>query len=118
MNCRAGSGSCYPLKVATLAPMRDSVHAAHPAGAPLLWAFPNPAKGEVRLSYRVAEPVPVRVAIYDGLGREVVRVADEGYRETGLYTKDFIGDHLPSGIYYVRMVTRGAAAMERFVVAR
>jgi hypothetical protein len=89
-----------------------------PSAASSLRAFPSPAAGRVRISYRVVAPGPVRLILYDALGREVGRIADEVHRDAGLYDADLAVDRLPSGVYWISMVSGDGVAIERFVVER
>ena len=44
----------------------------------------------------------VRLAVYDVLGREV-ELLFEGPQDTGIYSLEFDGSHLPTGIYYAQI---------------
>ena len=79
--------------------------------------FPNPARGPVRLAYEVAAPGPVRLAVFDALGREVAVLAD-GPAAVGRHTATVEADALAPGVYWVRLEAVGQAHARSFVVAR
>ncbi len=74
----------------------------------LVGVVPNPFSRSAAVQFTLAEPAEVRLAVYDGLGREVARLAD-GWLDAGWHTARFDGAALPSGVYLVRMEARGAA---------
>jgi hypothetical protein len=76
-----------------------------PAGT-LSWEltqnYPNPFNSGSAIGYSVAGDEPVRIAVYDLLGREV-RVLVDGYQTPGRYTVRFETGSLSSGIYVCRL---------------
>jgi hypothetical protein len=71
-------------------------------GEPTVWCYPNPFNGNTELGFRITEGGPVRVSVYDLLGREVSRVVD---RELGpgSYTARLDMGSMASGLYVVRL---------------
>ena len=82
-------------------------------GAP----FPNPAQARVSLPFGLPERGSVRLAVYDVLGREVVRVVDEEI-EAGWHRAELDGAMLPSGVYVVRLVAEGASRTRRVTLVK
>ncbi len=72
-----------------------------PVGLGLVVA-PNPAPGRTTVSFDVPTSGPVRVAVYDGLGREVAALVG-GDRPAGRHRVPFDGAGLPRGVYVVRV---------------
>ena len=66
--------------------------------------YPNPFNPQTRIVYRVSNTGPVRLAIYDMLGRHVRTLVD-GTRHAGTHAADFVADGLPSGTYVYRLET-------------
>ena len=64
--------------------------------------FPNPFLQSTTLRYSLPQPMQVRLAVYDMLGREVVVLVDT-QQEAGIYTTEFDADNLPAGIYLARI---------------
>jgi len=77
---------------------------------------PNPVLGRASITYRVGKPGRVAFDVLDVSGREVSRIAElDGAAGEGAVTFDprAGGRRLPSGIYFVRMSTGGAAVSYR-----
>ena len=64
-------------------------------------AHPNPFNPQTSLTLTLAQAQPVRVAVYDVLGREVA-VLQEGALPVGAHQLTFEATGLPSGTYLVR----------------
>ena len=81
------------------------------AEAPTLAAFPNPARGAVRLTFRLPHASPVRLAVYDVLGRLRATLLDGERREAGAHTVRLDVAAWPGGVYVIRLATaRGSVA--------
>ena len=78
---------------------------------------PNPATSGATMRLAVREAQPVRVAVYDVLGREV-RVVFDGPMSAQQPTTLRIGEGLPAGQYFVRAVGERFSATERLTVVR
>ncbi|MCG2716631.1 MAG: T9SS type A sorting domain-containing protein [Candidatus Marinimicrobia bacterium] len=74
----------------------------------LLPAYPNPFNLSTRIAFQLDETAPVRIVIYDLLGRQVRTLIDSrvnaGAHETQWNGKDEFGRILPSGIYLCQML--------------
>ncbi|HLT46255.1 MAG TPA: ScyD/ScyE family protein [Rubricoccaceae bacterium] len=81
----------------------ETASAALPATR-LLGGTPNPFAGATTLTVALDEPAPVRLAVYDGLGREVGVLVD-GLLDAGTHAMRFDGAGLPSGVYLARLTT-------------
>ena len=73
----------------------------------LLPNYPNPFHDRTTLTFRLAQRTPVRLILYDVLGR-TVRTLVDGARSPGLHTLtwdglDNMGHRVPAGIYYYRL---------------
>lgn len=86
------------------------------AAAPsVLRVSPNPARGPVAVTVAAAQPV--RVAVFDALGREVAVLAGGETAGPEVLLLDVAA--WPAGVYVVRAVrAAGTVASARFVVAR
>ena len=83
----------------------------------LLAPSPNPVRDRVRLRFTLAESTPVRLALYDVLGREVALV-ESGDRPAGAHDISLSTAGLASGIYVVRLDAGGETLTRRLTVAR
>ena len=67
-------------------------------------AYPNPFVNQTTISYTMQQPEPVKVAIYDALGR-VVKSIDEGVRSSGTHEILVNAEDLPVGTYFYEVQT-------------
>ncbi len=80
--------------------------------------YPNPFAGQATLRFAVPEARPVRVEVFDGLGRRV-RTLYDGTPEAGaVQAVTLDGAALPSGVYLVRLVGEGVSASQTVVRLR
>jgi len=82
-----------------------------------LTAAPNPATTSATLTFARRAPGPVRLAVYDVLGREFAVLLD-GVRPAGSHEATFGVETLPPGVYLVRLEADGASLTRRLTVAR
>ena len=93
---------------------------AGPASAPGtlgLASYPNPAAAEVTLAYTLGAASPVRLRVFDVLGREVA-VAAEGVRSADRHRSALDVSALPAGVYVAVLEVEGVRESVRFTVAR
>ncbi|MEO0557072.1 MAG: T9SS type A sorting domain-containing protein [Bacteroidota bacterium] len=82
-----------------------------------LTAFPNPTTGAASVRFTLDAPTPVRLTVYDALGREVARLA-EGTRRAGEHTESLDTSSLPSGLYRIRLAAGGHVVTQTLSVIR
>lgn len=82
---------------------------------------PNPMSDSALMTYTLGEASEVRVTVLDVLGREAAVLTD-GAQEAGTHTVPVDGTRFVSGVYVIRVETRGAGARDeatrRFTVVR
>lgn len=89
-----------------------------PGAVVLTPAYPNPFNPETTLHFGVARSVPVRVTLYDALGRSL-RTLYEGTPAPGvLHSLTLQAEDLPSGLYLVRLVGGGIQATRTLMLVR
>ncbi len=77
---------------------------------------PNPASGEISVTYQVHDAAVVRLEIYDAMGQKV-GVVDEGYRQPREYSARYDTSTLAVGTYYLRLSSdSGVLTMPLLVV--
>ncbi|MEM8559808.1 MAG: T9SS type A sorting domain-containing protein [Bacteroidota bacterium] len=80
-------------------------------------AYPNPTRDQATLRLDLPESGPLRVVVYDLLGREVQQVA-QGRRAAGTYRMALDTSTLPTGLYVVTAETTEARVAQRLFVVR
>jgi len=88
-----------------------------------LWSpYPNPFRQQTTIEYTLPEGGPVRVEVYDLLGRRV-RVLADGRREAGLHRARWNGrggggSPAASGVYIVRVKAGGTTQSQKMTLVR
>ncbi len=94
--------------------------------APLTWHlehnYPNPFNAGTSIRYTVATAGPVRLDIFDVLGRHL-RTLTDGYREAGSHTVHWDGLNeqgfsIPSGTYFCRLQGKGQTLLRKLTLLR
>ena len=100
-------------------PAGTLIVAAEPATAPrppTLAVYPNPASGVVHVTLAGRDGGPVRVAVYDVLGRQVALLHDGPVAGEDVFDLD--ASALPPGLYLVRAAGAAFSQTTRLTVAR
>ncbi|MEP0548440.1 MAG: T9SS type A sorting domain-containing protein [Rhodothermales bacterium] len=98
-------------------PVASEGHAANPSTLRLHAVYPNPARDRATVAFSLAEPGPVRLAVYDVLGRRV-RTLAEGPLAAGDHTTAFDAAGLPIGIYLVVLEAGGGRQAQKVMLVR
>jgi hypothetical protein len=96
------AGACTSPEVVLATPCQPVANEDE-SGAPEklgLEAYPNPSAGPAAVQYELPEAGPVRIAVFDLLGREVAVLAD-GIQPVGQHEAQL--DGLAAGTYVVRI---------------
>ena len=112
-----GAGDVLDLRTTPTTEAAAASAAGLPTEAALHAAFPNPFGERATLRYDVATAGPVRIAVYDLLGREVAVLVD-GAQEPGRHAVALDAQALSNGVYLVRMTAPDASRTTRITVAR
>ncbi len=79
---------------------------------------PNPSAGNVTVSYEVIADGRSSVEIMDLNGRVVANFNSQDVNAGQVYRFDFHGEHLPNGIYIVKLSGAGFVATEKIMIAK
>lgn len=79
--------------------------------------YPNPFNPLTRINFGIPEDGPVRLEVYDALGRQVGRLVD-GFMTAGRHEVPFDASRLASGVYLYRMEAGGRSIVRRMTVLR
>jgi hypothetical protein len=84
--------------------------------------YPNPFNPSTEIRYELSEVAPVKLVIYDVLGREVRKLVD-AVQNPGEYTttwdgKNARGEALGSGTYFLKLQAVGRTATQKLLLVR
>jgi hypothetical protein len=88
-----------------------------PEGYALDQNYPNPFNGATTIRYELGGASPVRLQVYDVLGRRVATLVDE-VQPAGPYTVRLDANGLASGTYFYRIETAVGQEVRRMTVIR
>ena len=88
-----------------------------PANHVLESSYPNPFNPSTTIRFSLLEAAPVRLAVYDVLGRQVLMLLD-GTREAGTHEVSFDASHLSSGTYFYRLETPQGSFVRTMLLAK
>lgn len=75
-----------------------------PTSFDLMQNYPNPFNPSTTIRYALAEPVKVKLAVYNAIGQKVKELVN-AEQEVGYYSVDFNASNLASGMYLIRLET-------------
>ena len=64
--------------------------------------YPNPFNLVTKIEYSIPKTSKVELIVFDILGREVAKLADE-HQKPGIYTVTFDGSQYSSGLYFFKL---------------
>ena len=79
--------------------------------------YPNPFNPATTIRYALAEAGPVRLGVFDVLGRRVATLA-EGFQPPGTHEVIFDARHLPSGPYFYRLQAADRIETRRMLLVK
>ena len=79
--------------------------------------YPNPFTRQTTIRYELPQTGPVRLTVYDALGRRVATLVDRE-QAAGREEITFDAGRLASGLYVARLVTAGGVRTQRLTVVR
>jgi hypothetical protein len=95
---------------------------ALPTTTRLLQNFPNPFNPTTQIGVELAEAGPIRVEVFDALGRSVSVIADGEYTAGMHFLRwdafDGSGNLLPSGLYYCRLTAGNHTETRQMMMTR
>ena len=88
-----------------------------PADFALSQNYPNPFNPATQIAFALPQAGPVRLAVYDVLGREVAVLVDE-HLSAGTHEATFEATGLPSGVYLYRLEAHSFTRTQRMLLAK
>ena len=83
-------------------------------------SYPNPFAESTWISFKLHEPAPVFLAVYDQFGRQITVLVDNQYLQSGKYSYQFdvSGKDLAPGVYYFSLLSNDNVMNRKIVLAR
>ena len=110
-------GTATPLFDASMVATSTQAGQEIPTDFGLSQNYPNPFNPKTVIRYQVAEAGPVRLDVFDVLGRTVTVLVDD-VRAAGTHTATLDARHLPSGLYLYRLQAGSTVLARRMVLAK
>jgi len=86
-----------------------------------LQCYPNPSAGNINIEYSIpSSGLPVKLAVYDLLGREIALLVNAPV-QSGKYEAKFnprLNENSPSGIYFIRLSCGNKEITRKIILAR
>lgn len=79
--------------------------------------YPNPFNPSTRIRFALTKPAHIRLVVYDMLGREVARLADEDM-DAGYHSVTWNASSVSSGVYIYRLSAGNFVQTKRMVVIK
>lgn len=79
--------------------------------------YPNPFNPSTTISYSLPDKGPVKIGVFDILGRKVIELVNE-VKERGNYTVTFEGQNLSSGVYICTMAANDYKASVKLILTK
>ena len=127
LNTRQGAALEFEVRdAAGNSALCDPVVQQLSASAPMAYAldgsYPNPSAGRTAIEFRVAEPGPVSIEVFDITGRRVATLVDRqmspGTYEVTWDGRSSSGQRLASGVYLYRMTARDFTETRRMTIVK
>jgi parallel beta-helix repeat protein len=97
--------------------LNETVDVIAPAQFDLSQNYPNPFNPATVINYQLAENSFVTLKIYDVLGNEVVTLVNEA-QPAGVFTIQFDGSTLASGMYIYKLMTENFTASKKMMLLK
>ena len=77
--------------------------------------YPNPTTENATVSFELETACNVKIILSNVLGQELIQVYD-GFADTGFFIKTINTNHLPKGVYLLKVLIGGNYTVEKIVV--
>ena len=79
--------------------------------------YPNPFNPSTLINFTIAEKSTVTLIVYNGIGQKISTILNE-VKTKGIFSVEFDGSDLPSGIYYIRITAGNFTDVKKMVLLR
>ncbi|MBK8983432.1 MAG: T9SS type A sorting domain-containing protein [Ignavibacteria bacterium] len=80
--------------------------------------YPNPFNPVTKINFSLPQDSKVKLIIYEILGKEVKRLVNNEFKTAGVYTMDFNGSGLSSGVYFYKIEAGKFVQTKRMVLLK
>jgi hypothetical protein len=80
--------------------------------------YPNPFRDQFNITLSLPAAGRVTMALYDGSGREVMRLADDMQMVAGINTAVYQTANLAPGVYFCRIQTDAFTCVKKVILSR
>ncbi len=89
-----------------------------PASLTLATIYPNPFSQSATVSFELPKSSAVRLELYNTLGRRTSVLLDNEVMSAGLHEVSLNGSHLPSGMYFVSLISGNHIERKPVIIVR
>ena len=79
--------------------------------------YPNPFSTLTSFTFKLPEAQHLQLRVYNAFGQEAATVADRWYGR-GIHSEVFQAGHLPSGIYFYKLITAKEVIQKKMLLVR
>ena len=80
--------------------------------------YPNPFNPSTKIAFNLPVNSTVSLKIYDVMGREVSRLISNEFKSAGVYSVNFDGSNLPSGVYFYQLTSEKYTAVKKMLMIK
>lgn len=91
---------------------------AQPPKFALAQPYPNPLSASATIPFQLDEAGPVRITVYDVLGRRVATVLENEKRPAGPSQVQFNAEKLAAGVYFVKLEANQKSVTRKIAIVR
>jgi len=79
--------------------------------------YPNPFNPTTTIKYSLPKAGNVKLTVYNAIGSKVATIVNE-YKTAGIYSVQFNGSNLASGIYLYRLESGNFSSVKKFILLK
>ncbi|CAN5461785.1 hypothetical protein BH10BAC5_BH10BAC5_10530 [soil metagenome] len=112
----SSSGKIYKISDSRVG--NGNLGSATPANFELLQNYPNPFNPSTKITFALPVNTIVTLKIYDVTGKVVAELLNSETMSAGVYTREFDGSKLGSGVFYYKMEAGNFTETRRMVMVK
>lgn len=100
-----------------LKPTSTSIESQTPFQFGITHNYPNPFNPKTIIHFQLSQSNEMQLKVFDVLGRQISLMISE-YKSAGSYSVEFDGSHLPSGVYFVQLVSGHQSDIKKMMLVK